>query len=288
MSRCYTQLALADRRRLQQLMAANVPVHEMARQLGRHRSTIYREIKRNTFHDRELPDYDGYYSTVAHDISKDRRRRLRKLRRHPNLRRRSSPSWRHAGLLSRSLVACCWRGAASCASVKRQSTGSFTARKITGLASISISRKRAANVVHYAPGSRATVCFRPRIVYPYLRTSTRPCQCDISGGAQEPLYRSHQEPSRHSRPIMDEIIRAFSPLPAFARQSFTFDRGTEFAGFRALEEGIGARSWFCDPSAPWQKGTVENANKRRPRCSWRICRIRCDPLPCKTGVTHLG
>jgi IS30 family transposase len=61
---------------------------------------------------------------------------------------------------------------------------------------------------------------------------------------------------------MDKIIRAFSPLPAFARQSFTFDRGTEFAGFRALEDGIGARSWFCDPSAPWQKGAVENANKR--------------------------
>lgn len=39
-------------------------------------------------------------------------------------------------------------------------------------------------------------------------------------------------------------------------------RGTEFAGFRALEDGIGACSWFCDPSAPWQKGTVENTNKR--------------------------
>ncbi|CCM75631.1 hypothetical protein BN77_2801 [Rhizobium mesoamericanum STM3625] len=64
MSRCYTQLALADRRRLHQLVAAKVPVNEMARQLGRHRSTIYREIKRNTFRDRELPDYDGYYSTV--------------------------------------------------------------------------------------------------------------------------------------------------------------------------------------------------------------------------------
>jgi transposase, IS30 family len=23
-----------------------------------------------------------------------------------------------------------------------------------------------------------------------------------------------------------------------------------------------ARSWFCDPSAPWQKGAVENTNKR--------------------------
>jgi len=71
-----------------------------------------------------------------------------------------------------------------------------------------------------------------------------------------------KNPSRHSRPIMDKIIEAFSPLPAFARQSFTFDRGTEFAGFRALEDGIGACSWFCDPSAPWQKGAVENANKR--------------------------
>ena len=71
-----------------------------------------------------------------------------------------------------------------------------------------------------------------------------------------------KNPSRHSRPIMDKIIKAFSPLPSSARQNFTFDRGTEFAGFLALEDGIGARSWFCDPSAPWQKGAVENANKR--------------------------
>jgi IS30 family transposase len=86
MSRCYQQLTLADRRRLHHLVAAQVPVNEMARQLGRHRSTIYREIKRNTFRDRELPDYDGYYSTVADDIARERRRRLRKLRRYPKLR----------------------------------------------------------------------------------------------------------------------------------------------------------------------------------------------------------
>ncbi|MNV85387.1 hypothetical protein D3C71_1793430 [compost metagenome] len=43
-----------------------------------------------------------------------------------------------------------------------------------------------------------------------------------------------KNPSRRSRPIMDKIIETFSPLPTFARQSFTFYRGTEFAGFRAL------------------------------------------------------
>ena len=48
MSRCYTQLTLADRRRLDQLVAVKVPVNEMARQLGFHRLTIYREIERNT------------------------------------------------------------------------------------------------------------------------------------------------------------------------------------------------------------------------------------------------
>ncbi|EPE93983.1 IS30 family transposase (plasmid) [Rhizobium grahamii CCGE 502] len=73
-----------------------------------------------------------------------------------------------------------------------------------------------------------------------------------------------KNPSRHSRPIMDKIIRAFSPLPAFARQSFTFDRGTEFAGFRALEEGIGARSWFCDPSAPWQRSRGKRQQAHSP------------------------
>ena len=68
--------------------------------------------------------------------------------------------------------------------------------------------------------------------------------------------------SRHSRPIMDKIVHAFSPLPAFARQSFTFDRRTEFRSFRVLENGIGARNWFRDPNSPCQKSTVENTNKR--------------------------
>lgn len=64
MSRCYQQLTLVDRRRLHHLVERKVPINEMARQLGRHRSTIYREIRRNTYHDRELPEYSGYFSTA--------------------------------------------------------------------------------------------------------------------------------------------------------------------------------------------------------------------------------
>ncbi|EPE93969.1 IS30 family transposase (plasmid) [Rhizobium grahamii CCGE 502] len=127
---------------------------EMARRLDRHRSTIYREIKCNTSSGREPPDYDGYYSTVAHDISKERRHRLRKLWWHPNLRteiiNQLEARWSPEQIAGRLLL----DDTATSASVKRQSIASFTPRKIMGLASIVISRKRVANVVRCAPGNR--------------------------------------------------------------------------------------------------------------------------------------
>ncbi|UED29287.1 IS30 family transposase [Rhizobium ruizarguesonis] len=56
--------------------------------------------------------------------------------------------------------------------------------------------------------------------------------------------------------------RRAQPLPRHARQSLTFDRGFEFVSWRRLKQGMGTDAWFCDPSAPWQKGSVENMNRR--------------------------
>jgi transposase, IS30 family len=282
MSRCYTQITLADRRRLHHLVAAKVPVNEMARQLGRHRSTIYREIKRNTFHDRELPDYDGYYSTVAHDICRDRRRRLRKLRRHPTLRteiiNQLEAGWSPEQIAGRLLS-----DGLSRIRVCKETIYRFIYSKEDyelGLYQyLSEARRKRRPMRSRKPRDGAfpathRISQRPDFIGDRSRFGHWEGDLLIF---ERPLGHANvttlverktrytvliKNPSRHSRPIMDKIIRAFSPLPAFARQSFTFDRGTEFAGFRALEDGIGARSWFCDPSAPWQKGTVENANKR--------------------------
>ncbi|MBB6511135.1 hypothetical protein F4695_004533, partial [Rhizobium soli] len=51
-------------------------------------------------------------------------------------------------------------------------------------------------------------------------------------------------------------------LPHLARRSITFDRGTEFTDWPYLQASIGTQTWFCDPQSPWQKGTVENTNRR--------------------------
>lgn len=71
-----------------------------------------------------------------------------------------------------------------------------------------------------------------------------------------------RNPSRHSNGVMEGIERRLRPLPQALRQSITFDRGTEFAAFPTLRERLGVTSYFCKPSAPWQKGSVENSNGR--------------------------
>ncbi|PQZ25323.1 hypothetical protein CQZ93_14500 [Ochrobactrum vermis] len=48
---CYSQITLAERRRLFELKQQKVPLGDIARLMGRHRSTIYREIKHNGFLD---------------------------------------------------------------------------------------------------------------------------------------------------------------------------------------------------------------------------------------------
>ena len=74
-----------------------------------------------------------------------------------------------------------------------------------------------------------------------------------------------KNPSKRTKPVMGKVIRAIRDLPIVARRSITFDRGTEFVSWPHLQAEIGTQTWFCDPSAPWQKGTVENTNRRARR-----------------------
>ncbi len=254
MSGCYSQLTLADRRLLHRLVDQKVTINEMARRLGRHRSTIYREIRRNTFHDRELPQYTGYFGTIADQLTRERRRRLRKLRRHPDLRAdvirqlkaRWSPEQIAGRLLSEEI---------SPVRVSAETIYRFIYSK----------EDYALGLYQYLPEARRKRrplrSRKPRDgAFPAShRISQRP---DFIGDRsrfghwegdliifERPFGHANvtslverksrytvliKNPSRHSRPIMDKIIRAFSSLPAFARQSFTFDRGTEFAAFRAF------------------------------------------------------
>lgn len=82
----YSQITLDERRKIERWRAAKISVDIIAEKLGRHRSTISRELKRNIFDDPEMRELTGYYGLVADTKSKDRRYNLRKLMRRPLLR----------------------------------------------------------------------------------------------------------------------------------------------------------------------------------------------------------
>ena len=61
----HTELNLRERRVLEDMLNAKIPIREIAAQIGRHVSTIYRDIKRNRYADNDLPELNGYYGVVA-------------------------------------------------------------------------------------------------------------------------------------------------------------------------------------------------------------------------------
>jgi IS30 family transposase len=57
-----------------------------------------------------------------------------------------------------------------------------------------------------------------------------------------------------------QSLMSFQKLPRAVRQTLTVDNGKEFSLFKELEEKTGLTVYFADPYAAWQRGTNENTN----------------------------
>jgi transposase, IS30 family len=85
MEALYGHLTLDERGLVFRLREAKLGVRRIAERLGRHRSTIYREVRRNWHRDVETPEISGYFPTVAQEAAARRRYRLGKLHRDDGL-----------------------------------------------------------------------------------------------------------------------------------------------------------------------------------------------------------
>lgn len=56
------------------------------------------------------------------------------------------------------------------------------------------------------------------------------------------------------------FTRKLRDLPQELRKSLTYDQGKEMSQHKQLTVELDMAVYFCDPRAPWQKGTVENTN----------------------------
>jgi transposase, IS30 family len=57
-----------------------------------------------------------------------------------------------------------------------------------------------------------------------------------------------------------QSITSFLKLPTSRRKTLTVDNGKEFSQFKELEQETGLKVYFADPYAAWQRGTNENTN----------------------------
>ena len=286
MGRHYTQLDLAERRRIASLLEARVPVAAIASQLGRHRSTIHREIVRNfshtSFRDRWGQDYRGYYAVAGHGMAQQRRVQSAKLLRRPALQdhvvARLRDGWSPQQIAGRLRLDGHPVGYACHETIYRHIYGpvgrqdqlyALTARGRRQRRTRFGRKPRGAHI----PTDQAIAARPPHIA---ARTEFGHWEGDLvifgrrSGGGNVTSLQEWQSRfillvgngDRRSMAVAAGINTVLAPLPARARRSITFDRGTEFMGYAALRL---MQSWFCDPHSPWQKGGIENANGRLRR-----------------------
>lgn len=86
MGRCFPHLSFQERIKIAKWREARMPIPEIVDRLGRAPSTIYRELNRNFFTDKELPELNGYYAMNAQGMYEKRRAIHRKMIVHPELK----------------------------------------------------------------------------------------------------------------------------------------------------------------------------------------------------------
>jgi IS30 family transposase len=67
-------------------------------------------------------------------------------------------------------------------------------------------------------------------------------------------------PGKETLPVIGALSKKMKKLPTELRQSLTWDRGKEMANHVSFTVATDMQVYFCDPHSPWQRGTNENTN----------------------------
>ena len=74
------------------------------------------------------------------------------------------------------------------------------------------------------------------------------------------LYTAFKTPNRTATSMQEAILRLYHTLPKGAFKTGTTDRGKEFACCTAIQVQLGWTLYFADAYSSWQRGSNENSN----------------------------
>jgi IS30 family transposase len=277
----YHQLGLDERIRIECLYGEGGSARKIAGKLGRHPSTISRELKRNCNANR------------TYQASSAQRRARQRIRGRPakaivppcRERPHGSREWQFTW----EKLQQGWSPEIIAARYRREHFGSTLCHE-TVYRFIYAASNRREQSWKYLAAQRPRRCPRSRRARQRSAGSPRPGIAQRPAAANERREPGHWEADlmcfrkpgavllhvvdratrfglamklagKHAGDLMSRLIAAFSGLPAILRETVTFDNGSEFFAYQQLKEQLGMDSYFCDAYASWQKGTVENQNR---------------------------
>jgi len=274
----YHQLTRCEREQIGMLRQSRSSITQIALVLGRPKSTIFRELKRN-----QAPPAE-YWPDTAQTLALSRRRRGSRLDRDEDLKdfvvtKLCCHYWtpeQIAGYLKhrqRKIQPICHESIYAWLykpPQKKEKLWKFLARHKAkrGL------RKSRGSGVSRIP-NRVPIHNRPKGVEDKrefghwegdLMSFQKNSQHMLVLRERKTMFtRSAPLPSKKAPTTAQKVIDLMQDIPVKARKSLTLDNGGEFAGHEQWEAQLGLPSFFCDPYASWQKGGVENTNGRLRR-----------------------
>lgn len=274
----YVQLTSEERYVIYHLKLFKLSLREIARRLGRHHTTISRELKRNG------PDVASwvYWHQGAHERALRRRKQPRHYRRrnHAPLVRyveRSLRAERSPDVIAARLKMDYPEDSSMRISIETVYRWVYRDAGQGGELFKCLCRchKKRRKQHRYGTGrglipGRVGIEQRPELVAARQRFGD--WEGDTVEGAKGSGHiTTHVE--RKSRYLVaaklanktaaktaQAVTSAFRKIPTRLRHTLTLDNGKEFAGFREIEKGTGLTVYFADPYSAWQRGTNENTN----------------------------
>lgn len=265
----YTHFTLEERRYLQELLEKGYGIRKIAVALGRSPSSVSRELRRNYSKTK-----NRYHHWRAHILYGQRRKNQDRATLHPG-----TEAWEFVvnGLLNFwSPEQICGRWKAEHPQEKPLSVSTIyryiKQKKFPNITARDNLRRRGKRKV---PRSSNFNTIQTDLRIPdwpdEIRNRTRFGDWEgdtIHGGQGKGLLISLVD--RKTRYLRLGLLRNKNAeeaklvicrlLQGFPVHSISFDNGSEFAEFRAIEKALSTVVYFAEPHKPWQRGTNENTN----------------------------
>jgi len=271
----YNQFTSDERDRLQQMIAIETPVFEIAGKLNKHRTSIVREILRNR-------SPGGYISGKAHKIAQGRRLESKpspkkenkelmtyveakiRLKHSPvqvsgrlRLEHPDDPDWQVSAETIYTWTYTRIRGGSDLKGCLRQ--GKKDRRK-------RLSGKDKRGTIR----NRVSIDERP----PEVDTKQQAGHWEgdtVEGAGKHGYLATYVErktkyliafplPTKEADPLARATVKAFRKVPDEMLKTITYDNGLEFARHQEISVTLGSKIYFAHPYHSWERGLNEHTN----------------------------